>query len=144
MHIYIYIYICKMLNIVGPNFGHIVNGPRSTKWAAKIWSLVRVFELQTKTSKIWRLRKDCWDRGAVASTARAACYKVRGTDSKNDTLKTLERATPTFRPCFHQPLDLFFARSDCNIRSYFTHCIQSHSSIKVHFCLAKTDYIVVF
>ena len=63
---------------------------------------------------------------------------------KEDPLKTLERSTPTLRPCFHQPLDLFFERSDCNIRSRFAHCIRTHSSIKVHFCLPETDYIVVF
>ena len=92
---------------VGASFGHIVNGPRSTKWAAKSWSLVRALELQRKTSKIQRSRNDCWDRGAVVNITREACYKRRSTRKEEDTLKTLERATPTLRPCFHQSLDLF-------------------------------------
>ena len=47
------------------------------------------------------------DRGDVTKITVSTHYKERGTDMKNETLKTLERAIPTRQPCFHRSLDLF-------------------------------------
>ncbi|WZZ61155.1 hypothetical protein YC2023_061262 [Brassica napus] len=65
----------------------------------------------------WRPRGP-GDRGAVAKITVSTHYKERGMDMKEDTSKTLEKATPILRPCFHRPLDLFFEQSDRNTRSH--------------------------
>ena len=77
--------------------------------------------------------KRAGDRGVVAEIAEEAHYKKR----PRDTLKTLERATPTYRPCFHLALSLSLIDLACNVRSHFIHCIHPYSSIKLIFAYWK-------
>lgn len=51
-------------------------------------------------------RSKARDHGTVAKNPDSIHYKGRSRHTKKDTLKTVERATPTYRPCFH--LDLVF------------------------------------
>ncbi|KAF3537677.1 hypothetical protein F2Q69_00025211 [Brassica cretica] len=44
----------------------------------------------------------------VATIAGRYGYKRRSEVKSKDTLKTLERATPILRPCFHPALDPYF------------------------------------
>ncbi|KAF3599502.1 hypothetical protein F2Q69_00036975 [Brassica cretica] len=47
------------------------------------------------------------DRGTVAETSDSIHYKRKSRHMKKNTLKNLERATPTLRPCFHSSSDPF-------------------------------------
>ena len=71
---------------VGPNIGQLSN------WARMAWAT-------------WPRKKpnfdEAGDRRTVAKITGAARYKKRSMHKKENTLKTLERATPTLRPCFH-------------------------------------------
>ncbi|KAF3528905.1 hypothetical protein DY000_02039983 [Brassica cretica] len=64
------------------------------------YGLRRVKALNEHASSRRRLRRT-GDRGTVAKNTGAAHYKKRSMHKKEDTLKSLERATPILRPCFH-------------------------------------------
>ncbi|KAF2582502.1 hypothetical protein F2Q68_00005052 [Brassica cretica] len=80
------------------------NGP------APVWAAGSEATRRPNTSKR-RPIQEAGDRGTVAEIAESIYYKERSRDTKRDTLKTLERATPLHRPCFHLALSLLPYRS---------------------------------
>ena len=87
-----------------PILVHMPNGP------APVWAAGRGATSRPSTSKK-RSIKEAGDRGTVAEIAESNYYKEISRDTKRDTLKTLERATPKHRPCFHLALSLLPYRS---------------------------------
>ena len=71
-----------------------LNGP------ASVWAVRCRPSMRPATSYLKRDRRS-EDRGTVMRIPDSIHYKRRSTHMEKDTLKTLERATPTHRSCFH-------------------------------------------
>ena len=80
----------------------------------QFWSICQTGRSQFGPCDVKRLNtskkrpiRDVEDRGTVAETPYSIHNKRRSRHMKKDTLKTLERVTPTLRHCFHPSLDPF-------------------------------------
>ena len=94
----------RLLYLLDPILVNKLNGP------ASVWAMRCRISKRPVTSCSKRNRRP-EDRGTITRISDSIHYKRRSTLMKNDMLKTLERATPIHRSCFHLALDLLSYRS---------------------------------